>query len=161
MLVSNSSTLILLAKSTVLSRFLEKTKRITITEIVYKEILAKDSFENLIIKKEIEKERIIIEAINAKFYANILKQFKIEEGEASTFALCKSKKYSGILTDDKELIKLCRIEEVAFANALSILVRLYKEKSISKIGALEKLEKLQAYGRYSKEVFNYFKEMVR
>ena len=161
MLVSNSSTLILLAKSTVLSRFLEKTKCITITETVYKEILAKDSFENLIIKKEIEKERIIIEAINAKFYANIVKQFKIEEGEASTFALCKSKKYNGILTDDKELIKLCRIEEVAFANALSILVRLYKEKLISKIEALEKLEKLQAYGRYSKEVFNYFKEMVR
>ena len=161
MFASNSSTIILLAKISLLSKFLDKAKKIAITGVVYEEILKKDSFENLIIKKEVEKGRIKIEDIETKFFSGIINQFKLDEGEASAFALCKSKNYAGILTDDKELIKLCKIESIKFSSAMAIVVMLFREKIISKSEAMEKIENLQGYGRYSKEVYDYFKEMVR
>lgn len=161
MIVSNSSTLILIAKATLLSKFLDSTKILVITDVVHKEITKKESFEVKIIKKEIERGRIKIEATEAKHYLGLLKQFGIDEGEASAFALCVNKKYNGILTDDRELIKLCKIEEIRFTTAMAIAVALFRRKFISKEEALEKMENLQGYGRYSKDVYNYFKSMVK
>lgn len=137
------------------------SKKVAISSVVYDEILKKDSFENLIIKKEVEKGRITIENIETKNYSYAMKQFKLDEGEASSFALCKSKNYAGVLTDDKELIKLCKIEEIKFTSAMAVVIMLLKKKVIDKNAALEKLEKLQGYGRYSDEIYNYFKEMVK
>ena len=161
MLVSNSSTIILTAKISLLSIFLNTAKKIAITNVVYREILKKDSFENLVIKKEVENGRIKIESIEPKFYSNIIKQFRLDEGEASTFALCINKKYNGILTDDKELIKLCKIEGTQFITAMTVVIRLFNKKVINKNEALEKLERLQSYGRYSNDIHNYFRNMVR
>ena len=76
----------------------------------------------LAIKKEFEKGRVKVELTEGKSYSNILRQFKIDEGEASVFALCINKKYKGILTDDKELIKLCKIEGVHFTPAMAVVV---------------------------------------
>ena len=160
MLVSNSSTLILIAKTNLLPKFLDVVKNVFITNVVYKEIVKKDSFENLAIKKEIEKGRIKVELVEEMQYLGILKQFKMDEGEASTFALCVKKKYKGVLTDDKELIKLCKIENIPFMSAMAIAVILFKKKTLDKNEALEKMEKLQGYGRYSNEVYNYFRNKV-
>ena len=161
MLVSNSSTIILIAKATLLSKFLDAVKNVTITDVVYEEILKKDSFENLVIKKEVERDRIKVEPIEEKFYANTLKQFKIDQGEASAFALCINRKCRAILTDDKELIKLCKIEGVKFISSMAIVVILFRKKVINKNEALEKIEKLQGYGRYSNDIYNYFRDMVK
>ena len=161
MLISNSSTLILIAKITMLSKFLDSIKSIAITDIVYEEILKKDSFDGLIIKKEVEKGRIKIENIDFKQYADVIKQFKIDEGEASTFALCTSKKHDGILTDDKELIKLCKVESIKFTSAMAIVVMLLNKKIIDKNEAIEKIEKLQGFGRYSDDIYNYFMSQVK
>ena len=160
MLTSNSSTIILLAKISLLSKLLDEVKNIAITNVVHEEVLNKDSFENLIIKKEISQRRIKIDFIKEKFYANAIKQFKIDKGEASTFALCANKKYEGILTDDRELIKLCKIQEIKFTSSMAIVVILYKKKKINKKGALEKMEQLQGYGMFSSDIYNYFKNMV-
>ena len=105
--------------------------------------------------------RIKIENIETKHYLNALRQFKLDEGEASAFALCKIKNYAGILTDDKELIKLCKIESIKFISAMAIVVMLFRKKIIDKSEAIEKIESLQGYGRYSKEIYSYFKGMVR
>ena len=160
MFASNSSTTILIAKATLLSKFLDIGK-VAITSVVYNEITQKESFENLAIKREIERGRIKVESINAKGYLSILKHFKIDEGEASAFALCTSRKYRAVLTDDKELIKLCKIEGVPFLSAMAIVIMLFKKKVVSKRVALEKMEKLQGYGRYSIDVYNYFKSVVK
>ena len=161
MLVSNSSTIILIAKIALLSKFLDEVKNISITSIIYDEILKKDSFENLLIKKEIESGRIKVEQIKEKDYNNLLKQFKLDKGEASAFALYNNGKYKAVLTDDKELIKICKINNVPFISAMAIIVTLFRKKIVSKNEALEKMEKLQGYGRYSNEIYIYFKGMVR
>ena len=161
MMISNSSTIILISKITLLPKFLDAIESIAITNVVYEEIIKKDSFENLTIKKEIERGRIKVELIEEREYLNILKQFKLDEGEASTFALFANKRYKAILTDDKELIKLCKISGVSFITAMAAAVSLYKKKTMSKEETLDKIEKLQGYGRYSNDVYIYFKNLVR
>ena len=161
MFVSNSSTIILTAKITLLPKFLDKVKNVAITNIIYEEIIKKDSFENLIIKKEIEKGRIKVHLIKEKFYSNILEQFKLDEGEASTFALYNTKKYKGILTDDMELIKLCKLNNIPFTSAMALVIILFRKKIINKDEALDKIRKLQDYGRYSNDIYTYFKNMVK
>ena len=78
MLISNSSTLVLLAKIGLLPKFLDHVKTIAITNVIYEEVTRKDSFENLCIKNEIGGGRIKLEKIEEKAYLNILRQFKLD-----------------------------------------------------------------------------------
>lgn len=68
---------------------------------------------------------------------NILSQFRLDEGEAATYALFDAKRHKAILTDDGELIKLSKKE------------------------ALSKLENLHGIGRYSKGLYEHFKSEVK
>ena len=65
------------------------------------------------------------------------------------------------MTDDGELIKLCKIENIPFIVAMAVVVRLAKKDKISRAEALEKLSKLYGYGRYSEEIYKYFKSEVK
>ena len=159
--VSNTSTLILLGKIDILTLLLDEIKKIAIPKIVYKEIKNKDSFEILLIEKEIKRNRIILVDVDKKDYEFALKQFKLDEGEAAAYALYKKIRGKAILTDDGELIKLCRIGDIPFITALAVIVMLYKKSKLSKKNALDNLDKLQSYGRYSDEIYNYFKSEVK
>ena len=161
MFISNTSTLILLAKINALTLLLDDIKRAFIPKIVYEEIKGKDSFEIMLIEKEIEKGRIKIENVDKNIYKKIIEQFKLDEGEAAAYALFKQKKGKALLTDDGELIRLCKIENVPFIVAIAVVVRLFKKGKIKKDDALEKLSKLYGYGRYSEDVYKYFKSKVK
>ncbi len=155
MLVSNSSTLILLAKVSALETFLENSDEVIIPEEVYKESVEnKTHFDAFLIQKHIG-GKISVKKTN-KNIEMIKKQFRLDEGEAAAFALYDKQKHKAILTDDRELIKLCKLEKIKFLCALGIIVALYKKQKISKKECLEKMEKLQKFGRYSKEIINYF-----
>ena len=161
MLISNTSTLILLAKVTSLSAFLDEIKEIAIPKIVYHELTTKeDSFDVLLIKKEFEKKRILVFDVDRGSYAPIMKQFKMDEGEAAAYSLFKQKKGHCILTDDSELIKLCKIEGVPFTCSMAAIVRLCKKGKLTREDALEKIDGLYKHGWYSNEIYNYFKEKV-
>ena len=112
------------------------------------------------IKKEYNNGNIVIKDIDKKEYYGLLREFRIGEGEASIFVLCNKYKDCLILTDDKKLITLCRLEKKNFASSMAIVVRMYEEKLIDKKTAIEKLDKLFAYGRYTIELYEYFKGQV-
>jgi predicted nucleic acid-binding protein len=151
----------LLTKSFILSKFLDKVKKLIIPKIVYQELIdKKETFDALLIKKEIRKNRIVIKDVDKRLYINILKHFKLDEGEAATYALFKHKKGKAILTDDRELIKLCKIEGIPFICAMAIVVRLFEKNILSKEDALDKLENLYAYGRYTNDIYKFFKGKV-
>ncbi len=161
MIVSNASTLILLAKVNSLSMLLDDIKKLAIPKIVYSEISGKkESFEVLLINKEIEKRRIVLIDLDKRSYSALLAQFKLDEGEAAAYALLKKIKGKAILTDDGELIKLCKIENVPFITAMAVIVKLFKKKRVSQEDAMEKLEKLYGYGRYSEDIHDYFKSKL-
>lgn len=161
MLVSNSSTLILLAKISLLETWLSQCYGITIPEEVFSEaVLGREEFDARLIKKLVEENKIKVEHAEREITRKAMIEFRLDLGEAAAFALCNPKKYQAIMTDDGELIKLCRLEKIEFINALSIVVGLYQKKIIEKETALEKLDRLKIIGRYSKEIFSYFRSKV-
>jgi predicted nucleic acid-binding protein len=159
MLVSNASTLILLAKVSIIRKFLNEFGEVAIPEEVEKEIAEGDMFDSKLLKKEIEDNRIIVKAIKSGT-SNITKEFRIHKGEAETYILYNECNAKAILTDDGELIKLCKLFEIPFINALAIITRMFEKSIITHAEACEYLQKLNDYGRYSKEIYNYFKQEV-
>ena len=45
--------------------------------------------------------------------------------------------------------------------AMAVVIRLFEKKKISKDDALGKLENLHKIGRYTKEIYEYFKSKVK
>ncbi|MFQ6137191.1 MAG: hypothetical protein ACE5PM_08435 [Candidatus Hydrothermarchaeales archaeon] len=159
MIISNSSTLILLAKVSVLQRFLDEYKRVVIPAQVFEEMIVEsDALDSLLIKKEVKNGRIETKDVNKT--DRILEEFRLHRGEAATYALFQELKGDVILTDDGELIKLCKITGVPFVCAMAVVVRMFKKKLLSKNEACDYLEKLFDYGRYSGQVYKFYKDEV-
>lgn len=162
MLVSNTSTLVLLAKTECLEAFIEISPTIAIPVQVKQEALFdKDSYYARLIQRLIKEKKVKVISANESQTAKIISQFKLDEGEAAAFALFDSKKHKAVLTDDGELIKLCRLEKVPFICAMAVVIRLYEKKGLSKEEALEKLKGLHLIGRYSEKLYEHFKSEVK
>ncbi len=65
------------------------------------------------------------------------------------------------MTDDGELIKLCKISQIPFLCSLAIVIRMYEKNILTKKEALEKINNLAKYGRYSKEIIEYYSDKVK
>lgn len=162
MLVSNTSTLVLLAKIGFLEAFIEVSQPITIPVQVKQEALFdKDSYYAKLIQKLIKNKKIMIVAVNNSLLTKALSNFRLDEGEAAAYALFDAKKHAAILTDDGELIKLCRLEKVPFICAMAVVIMLYKRKKLSKEETMKKLEELHIIGRYSEKLYEHFKSEVK
>ena len=156
MFVSNTSTLILIAKVGLLGQFIENFGKIEITVEVRKEVSAKNSVDAKIILGLIEEKKITIkQAAKGKVFG-VLREFSLDEGEATAFVLFDEKKHKAILTDDYELIKLCNLEKVPFLSAMAIIVRMKEKKILSQEEALQKISELNSFGRYSKELLEFY-----
>lgn len=162
MLVSNTSTLVLLAKVGCLEAFIEISPTIEIPVQVKKEALFENnSYYAKLIEKLIEKEKIRVVPADRNKIIEIMSQFRLDEGEAAIYAIFNNKKHKAVLTDDGELIKLCKLEKIEFICAMAVVIRLFEKKKLPKIEALNKLEELFRIGRYSNKLYEYFKLEVR
>lgn len=162
MLASNTSTLVLLAKIGCLEVFIEIAPVIDIPVQVKKEALFEvDSYYARLIEKLIQNKKIRIVPVSNIEVAKIISHFKLDEGEAATYVMFNDKKHEAILTDDGELIKLCKLEKVPFTCAMGIIIRLFEIKKLSKEETLNKLEELHQIGRYSEKLYEYFKSKVK
>ena len=162
MLVSNTSTLVLLAKIGCLESFIETSPPILIPVQVRQEALFdKDSYYAKLIQKLIKEKKIRVAAVNNALLTKILSNFKLDEGEAATYALFDAKKHAAVLTDDGELIKLCKLEKVPFICAMAVVIRLYERKKLSKEETMKKLKELHIIGRYSEKLYGHFKSEVK
>lgn len=159
MIVSNASTLILLAKVGVIRKVLDEYGQIAIPGEVELEITEGDTFDSKLLKKEIDDAHIKVIKIKSNT-VQVMKEFRIHKGEASAYMLFNECKAKVILTDDGELIKLCKLFKIPFINALAIIVRMYEKGTLTQKEACDYLKKLNDYGRYSKEIYNYFKKEV-
>jgi len=162
MLVSNTSTLVLLAKIGCLEHFIEVSQPIEIPVQVKKEALfEKDSYYAKLIEKLIKDKKINLVFVNKEKLSEIKSQFNLDDGEAATYVAFKTKKYDAILTDDGELIKLCKLEKLPFTCAMAIVIRLFEKKMLTKEEALTKLQELHEIGRYSEKLYFQFKSEVK
>lgn len=157
-IVFDSSTLILLAKITLLRDVASKSRCI-ITETVEDECAIKDTFDAKVIKELVKEKVIEIERVKTKELEKIRRDFNIEEGEASSLVLAIKEKCI-LATDDKPTIKACTILNVDFLTAVHFLVRAYKKRLVDKKSALEKLAALEKYGRYNTQIIEDAKQRI-
>ncbi len=156
-LISNSSTLILLGKIELLRIWVDHTKKIIIPEEVYQEtVLHKKEYDSLIIKRLVEEKKITIEKAPKDRIHKSMNDFHLDLGEAAAYALFNPQYHTALMTDDGELIKLCKLEEIPFLSSMAIVIALYHKKYLNKTQAKEKIIQLHKIGRYSKEIYQYF-----
>ncbi len=162
MLVSNTSTLVLLAKIRCLEQFIDVSPTIIIPEEVKREALfEKESYYARLIGKLIGQKTIITQKAPKEALEEVRTNFRLDVGEAAAYAIFDRKKHKAILTDDGELIKLCKLEGVPFICAMAAVIRLHEKKKLTKEETLNKLNELNAIGRYSNEICEYFKAEVK
>lgn len=163
MVVVDSSSLILLAKISILDKVLKNSKKkLTVTQEVYKESTFKqETFDAKLITKRFEESLIHKKEIkNVGLYNKIRKDFNLGKGEAESVVLCLESE-KGLITDDRKAINTCKILKIKFTTAPNLLVRLYKNGLITKNESESYIEKLEKYGRYSATIINKAKEDVK
>jgi len=159
--VSNTSTLVLLAKIDCLETFIGLSKTIEIPIQVNQEALFyEESYYARLIEKLIKEEKIKVISVNENEVDKVMKQFRLDKGEAAAYVMFNKEKHDAILTDDGELIKLCKLREIPFICSMAIVIRLYERKRLTKENTIYRLKQLNEIGRYSKEIYEYFKNKV-
>ena len=140
--ISNSSSLIFIAKLNIFHLTKNVFSKIIIPEVVIKEILSKNSPENELIQKEIDNKYININKI-----ANI-KNFPLDEGEKTAISLCLKKNIGIFLSDDKKARIYAKSWGIKVVGVLGILLSNFQEKKIDKKEFLKILDELVQVGYY-------------
>ena len=164
LIVSDSSTLILLARTNLLKKVYLYFNKILIPETVFKETVEygkdKKKEDAFMVGKEVNENRISVEKVNDKKTLNeILINFKCNLGEAEALTLAINKK-SRLFTDDLEAIKICKIYNIEFITALAFLTKLLQDNKIDKELAMIKFGELSKLGYYSKDILKYGLEEI-
>ena len=160
-MITDSSTLILLAKCGLLDLFIKRLYLEIPNKVKDESTIVKDTFDSKLITKRIKEHKIHVSKINnLLFYNNLLRDFNFGKGEAEAITLAFEKKET-LLIDDKKAINACKILGIKFITALNVLVMLYKNKTINFETAKIILKKLMEYGRYSKELIRKVEEDLK
>lgn len=161
-IVIDASSIILLAKITVLEKLTENNKLI-IPEKVYIEVIKgkeKARHDAFLVERLVNENKLKIEKINEKEYEKIKKLFGLWAGEAEVLAL--SLKYKlPIITDDKKCLNVAKSINIKYMTSLDIVIALFKKSRINKQKALSSLESLEEYGWYKKDVIKFYKEKIK
>lgn len=162
MLASNTSTLVLLAKVDCLEIFMESSPKIEIPDEVRVEALFhEETYYARLIKKLIQENKIKVNKVDTIKTREIMKDFRLDLGEAATYIMYDKKRHKAILTDDGELIKLCKLEGIPFICAMAVIIKLYEDNKLTKDETMIKLNKLNEIGRYSKNLYEYFIKLLK
>jgi len=152
MIVFDSSTIILLAKTELLDVLINSYKGdILITKGVERESTIKEIFDGLLIKKRIEEGKIKVKIIDDRNVESFMWDFKIGLGEAEALFLAL-KERSILATDDKNAINACKLLKIPFTTAIDVLIIAKGKKLISDEEIKIKLNQLAKFGRYKKEI---------
>ena len=154
MIVFDSSTLILLAKTDLLELFvLDFHEKILIPSKVRTEVCIEKREETPLIVKLIKDKRIeVLEAKNSRQIKKFMDDFNIDSGEAEALTLAIQEGAGIVATDDRNAIRACKILKLEFITAIAVLIRAFEKKLIDRDEAVVKLQKLKSVGRYSRTI---------
>ncbi len=143
--VFDSSTLILLAKITLLR---DVTQRLTclIPEEVEHECTRKpDLMDAQLIRALIDEGDLSVQAVDTP--KRLEEQFGLDRGEAAALALAKDQEGT-VGVDDKPAIRACKVFGLSFVTAISFVTKAQEEGILTPKQAREKIHRLDEHGRY-------------
>lgn len=152
--VSDSSSLILLAKAEIITDFLEKGK-IYITPVVEKETIGmgkeKGREDAYLLEKMRKEGKIELRDPDEGEVDRITKLFDLHKGEKESVALA-SEMDLPLICDDKKAFNACEVMEIEHSTALNILSALFEKGRISEPRAKESLKRLEEFGWYEERL---------
>lgn len=155
MIVFDSSTLILLARTELGEEFLSAiNQQAVIPKEVEKESCEeKGSPDAILIRRLIQERTIAVKTLkDRKLHEKVRADFTVGRGEAEAIALAFSEKARLLGTDDRKAVQACRLLKIPYTTAIGILVRMYEKGALNKEQARLKLEALEKYGWYKKGI---------
>ncbi len=160
MIVLDTSTLILLAKSDLLALVAEKTPLVIPPE-VRREALAKPTlYDARMIAAMLQAGTIrVMRAGGMTGKKRMQREFGLEAAEASALVLAKEKGVP-LATDDGPAIKAAKIVGVPFITAMYVLRELAVKGRLNRKTALAKLEILQRVGRYNVQILGEARQCI-
>ncbi len=152
MIVFDASTLILLARTEILEKFLDAALNVCIPREVERECCEeKKSEDALLIQRLIKDNKITVRLVRQKrLCEKIRTDFNLGTGESEAMALALLQKASLVATDDKRAINACKVLKIPYATALGILIRMVEKGLVEKEEGELKLAALAKYGRYKR-----------
>lgn len=147
--VFDSSTLILLAKITLLRDVTERLE-CGIAETVETECTRRrDLMDAQLVRALVEERRLAVHAVTVP--AALTEDFGLDEGEAATIALARELG-AVVAVDDKVAITTCQVLGLDFVTAISFVERAVEEGLLSGEQAREKIHRLDEHGRYAPRI---------
>ncbi|MBI4017306.1 MAG: hypothetical protein HY363_06465 [Candidatus Aenigmarchaeota archaeon] len=133
MIVSDSSPLIFIAKLGILPIVCKKYGAICIPEEVFNEVVVEGrkfrAQEIVEIEKAIAEKRIKVIRVE---HVSKQEMSGLHIGEQNAIALCKQKKISSLLVDDREAVLTCRLLGISAVRTTRVLLELMKDKLIKR-----------------------------
>ena len=160
MIVIDSSSLILLAKLSIMDRVINNLKeKATITSTILTECTAKkDAFDSKLIEKRVIEKKIRIKEVKKREWT-IQKDFNLGKGEAEAVALCQENNCP-LITDDRKAINTCKVLRINFTTVPNILLEIHKKGLINKEEAKAYIKRLKEIGRYTSETLKKVEEDI-
>ena len=154
MIVFDTSTLILTARIDLLHLFASDYRgRMLVPDAVEREACRKGFTAAAAIRQLIDAGRIEVKRVGVSRELEKLEDdLAIDRGEAAAILLARSERAELVATDDRNAIRACRLLGLGFVSTPALLVRAVEKGIIGKGEGLLKLEKLQAVGRYRREI---------
>jgi len=150
--VSDTSSLILLSKASVLEKACSKYE-MYIPPSVEKEACApalRGKYADAMrIYELIGKKALTVRKLAAQ---KTRMPLRLGMGEADAIRLFLQLKAQLLLTDDGKAIKACRMLKIPFTISPNLVLALYRKGVLDRDAALVSLEKLRIYGRYPPDV---------
>lgn len=161
-IIADATALILLAKVTVLERFVSRNAVMT-SKMVYGEVVAgkeKGRKDSILVEKLVQESKLSLREPNKPIKRKIEKLFNLKAGELDVMSLAYKTKHI-ILSDDKRCLNAAKGLGIGFITSLDIIAALYKKAVITQEKAVECIEELEEYGWYSKDLIKRYKEEVK
>lgn len=161
-IVADATALILLAKVTILEKFVNRNDVIT-SKIVYEEVIIdkeKGRKDSILVEKLVQEKKLRIKIPKKTIKTKIEKLFNIRAGELEVISLAYKTKHI-ILTDDKKCLNTAKALGMDFITSLDVVIAMYKKSIINKEKAMECIEELEEYGWYSKDLIKHYKEELK
>jgi predicted nucleic acid-binding protein len=159
-IVSDSSTMILLAKTDLL-RDVSLEMKIVIPEAVKHECLAKKSLDAEAIATLLREKKILATKVtNRAAVKKLQTDFRIHTGEAEALWLA-GEFQCPLAVDDGPTIKACKILGRQFTTAVHFVIYFAREAKLTVPIALEKLDALSRFGRYRQKIIEDASRRIR
>ncbi|MBI2107522.1 hypothetical protein HYT54_00170 [Candidatus Woesearchaeota archaeon] len=156
-LVMDAMVAIHLAKITLLEKSCEHFDNIIIPALVYEEIMegSKKGFPEVgIINAIIANRKLQKKTITRKNLIEKINQFSIYGGEAEAIALYWQEKAEYIATDDDNVRKKKALLDINVMGTPAIILKLYRNKAISKEKCLSAISELRKIGWFSSAILD-------